>query len=126
MLAFQIEVDGERWLLAGVENWKLLMFQLSASRYLPPKEEFTLDVTGVFDLNETSVNNARWTSSPKLSVGSTVIVTLVDTDNPDKPHRCFRYDAEVQESPFTAEEEERMEREEWLRLKAKFGSGEQD
>lgn len=122
MLAFHIEVDGERWLLAGHQDQDHLLLQLSAFGHREIGE-FNLDVHSVFGLDKNGVNNARWVSSPKLAIGSKVTITLVDADNPDAPHRCYRYDREVQESPFTAEEEERMEREEWLRLKAKFGPG---
>ena len=119
MLAFDIEIDGKRWLLAGVENWKLLHLQLTSSRYVLP-EETSVSVSATYEADKSGANNARWAPSPNLSIGSKIIVTLVDTDKADKPMRVYRYDEHVQDNPFTPEEEERMEREEWLRLKAKF------
>jgi hypothetical protein len=119
VLAFDIEIDGKRWLLAGAEDWKILHLQLTASRYVLP-EEISLSVGGTIDRDEGSANSIRWASSSDLPMGTKVTVTLVDTDKPEKPLRIYRYDEHVQESPFTAEEEEAMERAEWLRLKAKF------
>jgi hypothetical protein len=119
VLAFRIEIDGHSWQVAGVEDWEMLLLQLSAIR---PRgdPEIEMDVHATFGADERGVNNVRWAKSPKLALGSQVTIKVVEADHADEPIRSYRYDADVQESPFTAEEEERMEREEWQRLKAKF------
>lgn len=52
-----------------------------------------------------------------LAVGMQVTIKIVEADRADEPVRRYRSDREVQENPFTDEE---IEREDWLRLKAKF------
>ena len=118
-MAFQIEIDDHCWQVAGIENWEMLILQLSAIR--PGGDpEIEINVHATFGADERGVNNVRWAKSPKIALGSKVTVRVVETDRADEPIRSYRYDADVQENPFTAEEEERMDREEWLRLKAKF------
>lgn len=118
-MAFQIEIDDRCWQVAGIENWELLLLQLNAHQ-LGGDPEIEINVHATFGADERGVNNVRWAKSPKLALGSKVTVRVVDVDRVDEPIRSYRYDADVQESPFTAEEEERMDREEWARLKAKF------
>lgn len=120
MLAFQIEIDDHCWQVAGIENWESLLLQLSAFQ-LRGDPEIEINVHATFGADERGVNNVRWAKSPKLSLGSKVTVRVVETDRADEPIRSYRYDADVQESPFTAGEVQRMDREEWQRLKAKFG-----
>ncbi len=55
-----------------------------------------------------------------MTVGSKVVINIVETDQPDPPVRRYRSDRLVQESPFSEEEIEQMEREDYVRLKAKF------
>ena len=119
MLAFEIEIDDKRWLVAGANEWKLLNFQLNASRYVEPLE-ISAGVGGSeADGDDGCSYSFRW-ASVNLALGSKVTVTIVETDEVDPPPRRYRYDAVAQENPFTAEEEAEMERAEWLRLKAKF------
>jgi hypothetical protein len=54
------------------------------------------------------------------------VINIVETDQPDPPVRRYRSDRKVQESPFSDEEIEQMEREDYERLKAKFEPGEGD
>lgn len=59
-------------------------------------------------------------------VGSKVVIEVIETDAPDPPVRRYRSDREVQESPYSDEEIEQLEREELRRLKAKFEPGHGD
>ena len=63
--------------------------------------------------------HVRW-SKRQLTIGSKITIEITETDAPDEPERRYRSDREVQESPYSDEEIEQFEREEWLRLKAKF------
>lgn len=119
MLAFEIEVDGERACIAGIEDWSLLTFHLDAMRN-GSSEEIWLSMGGMSQDDENRVaHHVRW-GRIDLCVGSRVTLTVVNTDEPDPPLRRYRSDREVQENPYTEEEWEEMERSEWMRLKAKF------
>ena len=125
MLAFELFVDDERICLAGMEDWAVMSVILSAVRPRadrePPRHgELEVTAGGLSEDDSNGVaHHARW-ARVKLAVGSKVTVNVVETDQPDPPTRRYRSDHEVRETPFTDEEIEQMEREEWLRLKEKF------
>jgi len=124
MLAFEVRIDGERLCLAGMEDWSVLAAHVTAVRRRnadsEPQDELEFAVGGLTQADRDDVSHhARWACRP-LQVGSQVEIAIVDTDRPDEPNRRYRSDRDVQESPFTDEEIEEMERAEWLRLKAKF------
>ena len=124
MLAFELFVDDRRICLAGMEDWSVMSVILSGvrRRKQDPSDGGRLDVSAG-GLSETGADgaayHARW-EKVDLAVGSRVVINLVETDQPDPPIRRYRSDRQVQESPFSDEEIEEMEREDWLRLKAKF------
>ena len=129
MLAFELFVDDRRICLAGMEDWAVMSVILSAvrRRHQDPDDSGRLDISAG-GLSETGADgaayHARW-EKVDLAVGSKVVINLIETDQPDPPVRRYRSDREVQESPFTDEEIEEMEREEWLRLKSKFEPGQE-
>ena len=124
MLAFEITIDGDRFARAGFSDWSVLSAHVTAiqegSGRPDRKGELEFSVGG---LSKTTAEGAqyhvRW---PKrhLTIGSKITIELVQTEQPDEPERRYRSDREVQESPYSDEEIEQFEREEWLRLKAKF------
>jgi hypothetical protein len=126
MLAFELFVDDERICLAGMEDWAVMSVILSAVRSgqrpdgQPREGKLDVHVGGLSEDDPDGVaHHARW-ARIDLATGSRVSVNVVETDHPDPPARRYRSDREIHESPFTDEEIEEMEREEWLRLKAKF------
>ena len=124
MLAFEITIDGDRFARAGFADWSVLSAHVTAIQEgagrPDRKGELEFSVGG---LSKTTAEGAqyhvRW---PKrhLTIGSKITIELVQTEQPDEPERRYRSDREVQESPYSDEEIEQFEREEWLRLKAKF------
>lgn len=125
MLAFELFVDDERICLAGMEDWAVMSVIVSAVRARkggerPREAKLDVHVGGLSEDDSDGVaHHARW-ARIDLATGSRVSVNVVETDHPDPPARRYRSDREVHESPFTDDEIEAMEREEWLRLKAKF------
>lgn len=122
MLAFEIEIDGERLLLAGTDDWDLLSFHLDALREdaRRPDLEISLSMGGLTQEGENGIrHHFRW-GRRELQVGTKVALTVVDTEQPDPPIRRYRSDREVQEQPFTDEEIAEFERADYLRLRAKF------
>jgi hypothetical protein len=125
MLAFDIRIGEERLWLAGVEDWSLLSAHLTAQRgdLCDEIESLELYVGGMTkpDVAGTA-HHVRWGRSRQLEVGTMITIHVLDADAPDMPIKRYRSDYEVQEPAFTDEEIEHMQREEWLRLKAKFES----
>ncbi|WP_310467391.1 hypothetical protein [Sphingomonas sp.] len=124
MLAFELFVDDRRICVAGMEDWAVMSVILSGvrRREQDPDDAGRLDIAAG-GLSETGADGAsfhsRW-EKVDLTVGSRVVINLVETDQPDPPIKRYRSDREHHESPFTDEEIEEMEREDYARLKAKF------
>jgi len=123
MLAFRIEVDGEPVVTAGVDDWSILAFHITASR----SREVSKAGDGVdYSVGGLSVPNSekishhfRWPRGD-LSIGSSVTVTVIETDSPDPPAKRYRSDRELQESPYTEAEMREMRRQDYLDLKIEF------
>ena len=128
MLAFDVEIDGKHIVTAGADDWSVLGLHVSARRGIPdaPAESARVDdrdfsVGGLSQPDDEGISyHFRWGRLP-LSIGSRVVVTLVDTDSPDPPVKRYRSDREVQEDPFTAEEIRGMRLQTYLELKREFG-----
>jgi hypothetical protein len=120
VLAFDVEIDGEHFCVAGVDDWSLLTFHLNAMREAE-SEAVWVSMGGMTEDDENGVSyHLRWRDKQDLAVGSTVLIRVIETNSPDPLLRRYRSDREVQESPFTEHEMEEMERAQWLALKAKF------
>ena len=124
MLAFDILIDGERLARAGFEDWSVLSAHVTAVKERHGARqrdgELELSVGGLSQSDQDgAAYHVRW-AKRVLEVGSKVTIEVVDTDAPDAPLRRYRSDSEIQESPWSAEEIEQFEREEFRRLKAKF------
>lgn len=123
MLAFDIRIGKERIWLAGVEDWLLLSAHLTAQRgdLGDEIESLELYMGGMTkpDIAGTP-HHVRWGRLSQIEVGTTIIIHVLDVDTADMPIKRYRSDHEVQESAYTDEEIEQMQRDEWLRLKAIF------
>lgn len=123
MLAFDIRIGEERICLAGVDDWSLLSAILTAQRgdQSDDIESLELHVGGMTKTDAAGTSHhVRWGKLRQLEVGTTITIQVLEADAADMPIKRFRSDHEVQEFAFTNEEIEQMQREEWLRLKAKF------
>jgi len=120
MLAFKIEVEGQPPVIAGVEDWSILALHVTASRGRGTDEgsdDIDYSVGGLTTSNEENISHHfRWPRCP-LSVGSSVTVTLVETETTTPPTKRYRSDKEVQENPYTEEEMREMRRQDYLALK---------
>lgn len=127
MLAFKIEINGEEAVTAGFEDWSILALHVNASRgsQAAPfgsarNDEAHFSVGGLSESDSTGVSHhVRW-NEKTLSIGSQVIVTVVEVENPDPPLKRYRSDAKVQECPFTEDEMKEMRRKDYLDLKKEF------
>ena len=124
MLAFEISIDGVRLARAGFADWSVLSAHVTAiqegSGRPDRKGELEFSVGGLSKSNADGAQYHVLWPKRQLTIGSKISIELVETDEPDEPQRRYRSDREVQESPYSDEEIEQFEREEWLRLKAKF------
>jgi len=125
MLAFDIYIGEERLCLAGVDDWSLLSAHVTAQRGDSSNdgaaESLELYMGGMTQSDAENVSHhVRWGTVTELGVGTKITIHVIETDTPERPIRRYRSDYEVQEQGFTEEEIEEMERQEWLRLKAKF------
>jgi hypothetical protein len=126
MIALLVEIDGERVVLAGVEDWSILALHVTASRGrdIPNKpakpDDLECSVGGLTQPNAEKIrHHFRWPQIG-LRIGSTVKVTLVEAEACDPPTKRYRSDAEIQESPFTEEEMRKLRRGDYLELKKEF------
>jgi hypothetical protein len=127
MIAFQVEIDGELVAVAGTEDWSVLALHITGSRGSPTApvvsaraDRVAYSVGGLSEPDAQGVcHHFRW-KDRQLSVGSKVVVTIVDVDTPDPPIKRFRSDAEVQESGFTDEEMRELRYQDYLELKKEF------
>jgi len=125
MLAFEVEIDGEKAFLAGVEDWHLLTFHLNAMREQDSLacSDYDLDLHmgGMTVSDEHGVaHHLRWGGELPLALGSVVTIKIVETDSPDPLVRRYRSDREVQECAFTPEEMRQMRYDDYLAYKAEF------
>ena len=127
MIALLVEIDGKKHVVAGVEDWSLISAHLTAmcgvagDREAPNAEdEIDISIGGLTRPDSSGQRfHFRWPRR-ELKVGSTVKITVIDTQACDPPVKRYRSDKEVQESPFTEEELREMRRQDYLKLKKEF------
>ncbi len=122
MLAFDVGVNGSRLGLIGAADWTQLSLIVHAGRGgLLPSTLIRCDLGGMARPDTSGVYyHLRWRGVDDLAVGSSVTLTVVDTDHPDPPTKRFRSDYEVRESPYTEEEAREMRYRDYLELKREF------
>lgn len=124
MLAFDVVIDGARLAVAGFADWSVLSAHVTAVQEgagrPDRKGELEFSVGGLSKTaDDGAQHHVRWTKR-QLTIGSKITIEIVETEAPDEPDRRYRSDREVQESPYSDEEMEQFEREEFERLRAKF------
>jgi len=127
MLALEVEVDGTKYVLAGVEDWGLLSAHLTANRGRPDApapsarvDNVELSIGGLTERGEDgNAYHFRW-GQKTLKIGSRITIRVVDVEQADRPVKRYRSDAKVQESPFTEAEIREMRRKSYLELKQEF------
>ena len=125
MLAYQIEIDEKKYVTAGVDDWALLSLHITASRPetgLSTCNELIECSVGGLALSveaDPAHYHFRWSEAP-LKVGSTVTIRIVDAVTADTPKKRYRSDSQIQENPYTTEENRQMRYQDYLSLKAEF------
>ena len=121
MIGFEVQIDGEIVVIAGVEDWSILALHVDARRREnSSSSETEFHVGGLTEADAEGLrHHFRWPER-ELYIGSIVTVRVVETTRPDPPTKRFRSDATIQESPFTEEEERHLRYRDYLSLKAEF------
>ena len=127
MLALEVEIDGQRFVIAGADDWGLLSVILTAQRGSPDApvasaraHSVDIRVGGLTDKDSNGQTyHLRW-GNKDLKIGSRVSIRVIDVEHADTPIKRFRSDAEVQESPFTEEELRQLRWKDYLDLKKEF------
>ena len=107
--------------LARVPDWAILHVILNAGCGGQVQGTYLDWSIGALTERDASgiAHHVRW-SGGRLSVGSRIVVSVVETDQPDPPTKRYRSDKAVQENPFTEEELKEMRRQDYLELKKEF------
>jgi len=124
MIALQIEIDGERYVVAGAEEWTTLHADILAMRAEPNSKvrDGYIEIQPRAMERPTSeghVYHLRWPNRD-LKIGDVITITIVETSNVDAPLKRYRSDAQVQEKPYTDEEIREMRYRTYLELREQF------
>lgn len=122
MIAFEISINGKKFVLAGFEDWNLLHAHLNAHRAQKTGEidEFEITVGGLAQPKDPEIlEHVRW-GRCNINLGDEVTLRLVEVPSADKPIKRYRSDRTVQENPFTEDEIREMQFQDYLRLKEIF------
>ena len=124
MLAYEIVIDGKKYVTAGVEDWSILSLHVTASRVEENSKVrdgyLECSVGGLTVPDEADVrHHFRWTNAP-LCIGSRISINVVETPSVDPPKKRYRSDTKIQDNPFTEEEIREMRYRNYLELKAEF------
>jgi len=126
MLAFEVEVDGEPFARAGVEDWAVLSLIVTAGRGRRPgtrgEPHLSLHLGGLTLPDSEGVSHhVRWGEPENiLAIGSQITLRVIDNEAIDPPRRRHRSDREVQEPLYTEEEERELRHRDYLELKKEF------
>jgi hypothetical protein len=121
MLAFEIDIDGKHWVLAGTEDWSLLNFIVTAFRAGENLRGLggyiCVYVGGLSRSDSEKIQyHFRWPEA-ELVVGSSVTVRVTEVSHAEAPKKRYRSDTEVNEPAFTEEEIRAMRYQDYLELK---------
>jgi hypothetical protein len=124
MIGFEVEIDGDMVVTAGVEDWSILALHVDAHRLdygsTSEKAQMEFCVGGLTVTNQEGVRyHFRWPEK-ELNIGSVIRVRVIETTSADAPTKRYRSDASIQESPFTEDEQRDMRYKDYLSLKAEF------
>ena len=121
-------MNGDELGICGFEDWAVLSAMLSAVR---DESDGALDgvqfyIGGLERGSEENAPHSIRLIDRTLMVGDQIEIEIIDASAVIKPINRTRYDRDVQESPFTEEEIEEMERKDYETLKAKFEPNSED
>ena len=124
MIGFEVQIDGQIVVTAGVQDWAILALHIDACRLEDDsdskKAQTEFHVGGLTLPDVEGIRyHFRW-GEKELDIGSIVTIRVVETASPDAPTKRYRSDATIQESPFTEEEQRQMRYEDYLSLKSEF------
>jgi hypothetical protein len=124
MLAFEIYLDGKRWVLAGTEDWSILNFIVTASRADESsrrRDDYIRVYVGGLSRpdNENIKYYFRWPEA-ELIKGSSATIRIIEVSDAEAPKKRYRSDAEVSEPAYTEEEIRAMRYQDYLELKEEF------
>ena len=122
MKAYKISINGKYFSTVSHENWNVLTVTLVGTCSEKNGEQFNLNAGGLLKQNSEGISQHFRYKTLSLKENDKVEVELVDTDAIDPPQKKYRSDHEIQESPFTEEEEKEMRYKEYLELKKEFES----
>ena len=124
MIAFRLSINGDNPKDYGFEDWSILTSHLFARRNPESRDidDIEFSINGLAE--EVEANTLEHVRFGKLAlkVGDNLTIQIVETESVEKPIKRYRSDSLVQENPFTKEEIFEMERQEYERLKDKFGN----
>jgi hypothetical protein len=123
-LSLLVEIDGERFTVAGSDDWGVLNVTVMAVRADPAfqraDDEIEVVVGGTCEQTLPGEHHhMRW-GRQNLTVGSKISITVLECSDPDKPIKRFRSDSTVQDSPFTDAEMRDMKYRDYLALRKEF------
>lgn len=123
MLAFKVFINGEYKVTAGQEDWAVLGAHVTATR---DEDEAASEGRIRYSTGGLSLKNEdgfgqhfRW-KELELKIGDKIEFEIVDSSEISEPTKRYRSDAEVQEDPFTDEENREMRYQDYLELKKEF------
>ena len=119
MIAFEIKINGEKVLLAGIEDWDLIHANILARREAETND-YDLKIGGLpIQTEKDKLEHVRW-ADIKLNLNDEITIKIVEIESADNPIKRYRSDNKVQEDPFTDEEIFEMQKQDYLILKEKF------
>ena len=124
MIGFKVSLNGKDLGVCGYEDWAVLSAHLTAARANRETvhDDLFVHVRALaFDTDPPSQQHMQFVNE-KLSVGDKLEFEIVETSTFMEPYHRYRSDLEVKESSLSDEEIEKLDREEYRRLKAKYES----
>ena len=122
MIAFKVLINGKQQFVTGIEDWDSLHAVIMAIRgdKDDPDHTFDLKIGGLAqEVEPGKLEHVRWPNID-LCVGDEISITIVETNEIDKPIKRYRSDKSVQENPFTEKELLELQKQAYLRLKEQF------
>jgi hypothetical protein len=123
-LSLLVEIDGERFVVAGSDDWAVLNVVVTAVRanqkLRSPEDSVELTVGGTAEQTRPGEHHhMRW-GDRTLKIGSKASITIVSTAQRDVPLKRYRSDSTVQESAYTDHEWREMRYRDYLALRREF------
>lgn len=125
MIAFKVYINGEYRVTAGQDDWAVLAGHITATRDEScgsSEGRIRYSVGGLSLKNEEGFGqHFRW-KEVELNVGDKIEFEVVDLPEVTDPVKRYRSDHQVQENPFTEDENREMRYQDYLELKKEFES----